>query len=133
MAKSPETKFGKLVGLAGLALLLMSPMEAETNPAASGIEGSAVVSPIHGGPTKMGETDSAPLANTSFRVESATGFSTTFQTDAHGQFKVALPPGRYSVLTQQIGIKSRGCGLNDVEVTAGVFKKIQLNCDSGLR
>ena len=127
------TKFGKLFGVASLLLLLMNPMKAETNPPSSGIEGSALISPIHGGPTKMGETDSAPLANTSFRVESTTGFTAAFQTDARGNFKVALPPGHYSVRTEQTGIKGRGCGLDDVEVIAGQFKKVQLNCDSGLR
>jgi len=30
-------------------------------------------------------------------------------------------------------MKGRGCALSDVEVTAGAYKKVHLNCDSGMR
>jgi hypothetical protein len=64
---------------------------------ASGIEGIVTISPVHGGPSKLGEVDSAPMANTSFRVASAGSVVTTFKTDANGYFKIGLPPGRYEI------------------------------------
>ena|ERR1041385_552588 len=108
-------------------------MNAQANAGASGIELTATISPTHGGPIKLGEEDSAPLADTSFRVEAAGNHVTTFKTDAKGYFKVDLPPGRYEIRIEKALMKGRGCGLSDVEVTAGVFKKIHLNCDSGMR
>ncbi|HZE57727.1 MAG TPA: carboxypeptidase-like regulatory domain-containing protein [Chthoniobacterales bacterium] len=108
-------------------------MNAQTNTGASGIEGTATVSPTHGGPSKLGEDDSAPMANVSFRVEAAGATVTTFKTDAKGSFKIDLPPGRYEIRIEQAMMKGRGCGLGDVEVTAGVFRKVHLDCDSGMR
>jgi len=107
-------------------------MKAETAPG-TGIEGSVRISPTHGGPIKEGEPDSAPLANATLVVETADGSSKTVTTDEQGHFKIELPPGRYSVRTEKTGMKGRGCGLKDVEVTAGEFKQIQLQCDTGMR
>jgi hypothetical protein len=30
-------------------------------------------------------------------------------------------------------MKGRGCALSDIEVAAGAFKKVQMDCDSGMR
>jgi hypothetical protein len=133
MAGSRGTRLGAVLGFGGLVLLVISSMKAETKAATSGIEGTARVSPVQGGPTRLGETDSAPMANISFRVESAAGVVATFKTDGEGNFKVELPPGRYGIKIQQPQMKGRGCALDDVEVKAGDFKKVTLNCDSGIR
>jgi len=127
------TKLGTVFAYVALTFLASISMNAETKTAAGGIEGTATVSPIHGGPSKLGEDDSAPMANTSFRVEAAGATVTTFKTDAKGYFKVDLPPGRYGIRIEQALMKGPGCGLSDVEVTAGRFKKVHLDCDSGMR
>jgi hypothetical protein len=127
------TKLGQLLGTLSLVFLVSASMNAQANTGTSGLEVTATISPTHGGPTKLGEDDSAPLANTSFRVEAAGITVATFKTDAKGYFKIDLPPGRYDIRIEQPIMKGPGCGLSDVEVTAGVFKKIHLNCDSGMR
>ena len=126
-------KLGHLLGPLGLVFLVSASMNAQTNTGASGIEGTVTVSPTHGGPSKLGEDDSAPMANVSFRVEAAGATVTTFKTDAKGYFKVDLPPGRYGVRIEKPLMKGPGCALSDVEVTAGLFKKVHLDCDSGMR
>ncbi len=107
-------------------------MNAETAPG-TGIEGSVRISPTHGGPIKVDEPDSAPLANATLVVETATGSIKTVTTDEQGHFKIELPPGRYSIRAEKIGMKGRGCGLKDIEVTAGEFKQVSLQCDTGMR
>lgn len=116
-----------------LMALVVSSMKGETTASASGIEGTVMISPIHGGPSRLGVADSAPMPNTNFFVETAAGKVATFKTDQQGNFKVELPPGRYAIRIQNPKIKGRGCGLTDIEVSAGSFKKVRLDCDSGMR
>jgi hypothetical protein len=107
-------------------------MKAETAPG-TGIEGTVSFSPIHGGPIKEGEPASAPMANAALVIETAGGSIKTVTTDAQGHFKIELPPGRYSVRTEKTGMRGRRCALIDVDVIAGEFKQVQLNCDTGMR
>jgi hypothetical protein len=98
----------------------------------TGIEGSVSISPIHGGPSKVGEANSGPLRNTQFVVENAAGVVVSFQTDEEGRFRVPLPPGRYTV--RRATVKRIGrCGPFEVEVDAAGFKKVEFACDSGMR
>jgi len=108
-------------------------MNAQTSPIATGIEGVVSIGPTHGGPTRAGESDSAPLANFSFEVASAAGEVTVFTTDASGRFRISLAPGRYSIKARDLRTKFPRCGPFDVEVTADGFKKVQWECDSGMR
>ena len=108
-------------------------MNAETTALPTGIEGTVTVSPGHGGPSREGVPDSAPMKNANFLVEGTAGKVATFKTDDQGNFKVALPPGRYSIKIQERMMKARGCGVTDIEVTTTGYKKIELNCDIGLR
>ena len=98
----------------------------------SGIEGAIRISPIHGGPTRQGAEDSAPMANTAFDVVNDTGVVSSFTTDDAGHFRVALSPGRYSIKMHEHR-KIGGCGTFAVEVSAGEFKKVHVDCDSGIR
>lgn len=117
-----------MIGLVLSALL--ATMNAETP--ATGIEGSISMSPIHGGPSRQGETDTGPLANVTFDVVNDAGVVATFTTDAEGHFRIAVPPGRYTVKMRgkkKIG----GCPDMPVEITAAGFAKVQWNCDTGMR
>lgn len=122
-------------GLASASIaLVIQAMNAGTSDTLSGIEGTVTVSPIHGGPSRLGVPDSAPFANASFFVESASGSQVaTFKTDDKGHFKIALPPGRYAIRAEKAGMKGRGCGLQDIEVTAAGYKQVKLDCDTGMR
>ncbi len=77
--------------------------------AQSGIEGSITLSPAHGGPSRVGVPDSKPLANAEFVVEDETGKVAEFATDDAGRFRIALPPGHYTVSLKN---KKRGIGEN---------------------
>jgi hypothetical protein len=119
-----------------LGLLLISfvplPTNGQSPSLSTGVEGVVSVSPIHGGPIRSGEIDSAPLANTLFEVSNAAGSVTTFTTDKSGHFRVPLPPGRYSISRNVKGKVGR-CGPFEVEVTADGFKTIKWDCDTGMR
>ena len=104
-----------------------------SSPPTTGIEGTVTVSPIQGGPAKAGVADSAPLANTSFLVETPAGKVATFKTDEQGRFRVELAPGKYNIKIQKPQMKGLACGLLDIEVTAAGFKKVSLSCDTGIR
>jgi hypothetical protein len=124
----------KILRFLAIALICFAAtMDAETKAAPGGIEGTIVTSPAHGGPSRLGEDNVAPMAATAFLVETPAGKITTFTTDAQGKFKVELPPGKYTIRIQQPMMKGRGCSLADIEVTAGSFKKVRLDCDSGMR
>ena len=50
-------------------------------------------------------------------------------TDADGNYRVALPPGKY-VVTADAGMS---CELMDAPVSAGVYSKVDIPCDTGIR
>jgi len=92
-----------------------------------------MISPIHGGPTRLGVPDSRPLANVVFVVENKQGVVTSFTTDEQGRFRLSLDPGHY-----RVSLKDRKGGIGrygpfDVDVVAGQVTKVQWTCDSGMR
>jgi hypothetical protein len=89
--------------------------------------------PVHGGPVRAGEADSAPLVKATFDVSSSAGAVASFETDDTGHFRVALAPGHYSIQPRGPKKKVGGCGPFEVEVPADGFKKIRWDCDSGMR
>jgi hypothetical protein len=99
----------------------------------TGIEGVITVSPVHGGPARVGVPDSRPLADTDFVVQNDKGPVTSFITDDQGRFRVSLAPGHYTV-----SIKQRRGGIGrygpfDVDVVAGQMTKVEWQCDTGMR
>jgi hypothetical protein len=109
-------------------------MWAQTSPAAeTGIEGTIMISPTHGGPTRVGVSNSRPLAGTDFAVQNEKGDEvTSFKTDDQGHFRVVLGPGHYKVL-RKAGQRIGFFGPFEAEVTAGQVTKVQWQCDSGMR
>lgn len=122
-----------LISVAAFCCLMLSAKgsSASAQPA-TGIEGSVSVGPIQGGPSRQGVPDSAPMANMSFVVENAAGAVANFTTDDQGRFRVPLPPGHYTVRTANIKTKNAKCKF-EVDVDATGFKKVQYECDSGMR
>src|SRR5438128_9434396 len=116
--------------------LLLEKKKAARMPAAEaqrGIEGEITISPAHGGPSRVGVPESAPLPNTEFVVENESGTVAEFTTDDRGRFHVSLPPGHYTV-----SLKSRKPALGKygpfkVDVAAGQTSKVRWNCDNGMR
>ena len=101
-------------------------------PAESGIEGIITVSPVRGGPIREGDPASAPLPETPFVVRQGDRAVASFETDAQGRFKVALPPGSYTVAASQPRKIGR-YGPWPIEVIPGQMTQVTWNCDSGMR
>jgi hypothetical protein len=115
-------------------MLTFSLAEAQSTPSMNtGIEGVVMVSPVHGGPTRVGVPDSRPLANTDFVVDNNKGAVASFTTDAEGRFRVFVVPGHYTV-----SIKEKRSGVGrygpfDVDVVDGQMTKVKWQCDTGIR
>jgi Carboxypeptidase regulatory-like domain len=119
-----------------LLLIMFSSLIAQTQPtpdARTGIEGVITVSPVHGGPTRLGVSNSRPLANTVFIIENEKGSVRSFTTDNQGQFRVSLPPGHYTVAIKERKSKIGRYGPFDVDVVAGQMTKVEWQCDTGMR
>jgi hypothetical protein len=99
----------------------------------SGVEGTLVMSPIQGGPTRLDLPDSAPFPNATLVVEQQGRVLCTAKTDAAGKFRIPLAAGHYeiSVKGQKRGIGS--CGPFELDVAAGEMKQVQWQCDTGIR
>ena len=99
----------------------------------TGLEGNITISPIHGGPVRVGQPSVGPLPNTAFVVRQEDRIVATFTTDAQGAFRVVLPPGQYAVAAQNQRQKFGNYGPWPIEVVAGKMTKVTWDCDSGLR
>jgi hypothetical protein len=118
------------VALGMMALSIFA--DAQSPAPTSGVEGAIRVSPVHGGPSRLGVEDSAPVANMAFDIVNDTGIVSSFTTDDAGHFRVALSPGHYSIKMHEQRKIGR-CGSFAFEVSAGEFKNIHFECDSGMR
>ena len=120
-----------LLSVAGFCHAQTSPLPMLPN--GTGIEGRITISPSHGGPVRVGEQSSKPLANVTFVATSDKGASSEFTTDDQGHFKVLLEPGHYTVSkkgpTQRIG----RYGPFDALVVTGQMTRLEWRCDSGMR
>jgi Prealbumin-like fold domain len=101
--------------------------------ASTGIEGVISISPIHGGPFRVGVANSKPLANVSFVVQDGKGIVSSFTTDDQGRFKVSLASGHYTVAMKEGKPRLGYYGPFEVEVAPGKITKVQWNCDTGMR
>jgi hypothetical protein len=116
----------------GLLLVFSSFAMAETQ-SETGLEGVISISPIHGGPARIGIPNSRPLANTAFVVKKGDDTITSFTTDDQGRFRIPLPPGHYTVSMKDGTRRIGRYGAFEVEVTQGQIKQVQWTCDSGMR
>jgi hypothetical protein len=99
----------------------------------TGIEGRITISPSHGGPVRVGEESSRPLANTTFVATSDGGATSEFTTDDQGHFKILLTPGHYTI-TKKGEAKGIGrYGPFDALVVTGQMTRQEWRCDSGMR
>lgn len=115
-----------------ITLLIVPVLALAQSTVESGIEGSISLSPVTGGPTRLGATDAKPLPQTEFVVKQGERVVTTFQTDEQGRFRVSLGPGHYSVVKREKGAIGF-FGPFEVDVADGKMKSVQWKCDSGIR
>ena len=74
-----------------------------------------------------------PLSNTTFVIENQSGVIKSFTTDDQGRFRVAVPPGKYTVRKEGWTRGIGKFGPFDVEVVSGKITKVEWECDSGMR
>ena len=99
----------------------------------TGLEGSISFSPVQGGPTRQGVSDSRPLARTAFVVRQGDRTVTSFETDEQGRFRISLGAGHYSIAKKDWGGGLGHFGPFEVDVTQGQMKSVQWTCDTGIR
>ena len=99
----------------------------------TGLEGVISVGPIQGGPTRQGVPDSRPLANTEFLVVKENSTVVSFKTDDQGRFRISLPSGHYTISRKDWQASVGSYGPFQVDVAAGQVKRVQWNCDTGMR
>jgi hypothetical protein len=97
------------------------------------LEGVISVGPIQGGPTRQGVPDSRPLANTEFLVVKENSTVASFKTDDQGRFRISLPSGHYTISRKDWQASVGSYGPFQVDVAAGQVKRVQWNCDTGMR
>ncbi|CAA9220790.1 MAG: hypothetical protein AVDCRST_MAG42-570 [uncultured Chthoniobacterales bacterium] len=119
--------------LAIAALGLWLPAVSTAKNGESGIEALFLAGPLQGGPARQGVPDSAPLARAPITIQRDGQTIATVTTDAHGRFRIPLPPGRYTVAVKGGKLGLGGCGPFDVDVVAGEFRSGQWLCDTGLQ
>jgi len=105
----------------------------QTPSASTGLEGVITTGPVKGGPSRLGETDSAPVSDVEFEVRNDSGVVTSFKTGADGSFRVAIPPGHYLIRRTGNIPKLGGCRQFTANVNADGFAKVHFECDSGIR
>ena len=114
-------------------VILAQMQQPATPDKATGIEGTISISPIQGGPTRVGSADSKPLANTTFEVKQGDRVITSFQTDAEGHFQKALKPGRYTVSRKDHQSAVGFFGPFEVVVSRDKMTTVDWKCDTGIR
>jgi hypothetical protein len=99
----------------------------------TGVEGTILITPVQGGPTRQGAPDARPLAKITFEIKQAGRVIKSFQTDEQGQFRVVLKPGHYTIVRKDWRGAIGSYGPYEVEVIRGKMKQVEWQCDSGLR
>ena len=97
------------------------------------LEGVISAGPIRGGPSRQGVPDSRPLANIEFLAKKENTTVASFQTDDQGRFQISLPPGHYTISRKNWKANLGSYGPFEVDVAVGQIKRVQWNCDTGIR
>ena len=130
-----STVTGSEYELRGSRLVRVGGGRVVTTQGESGIEGQAVISPVHPGPQREGSPGSAPY-KTALVVWSAADDREVkrFETGSDGRFRVALAPGTYRVGPPQQSGRFLPRGSEEtVTVVPGQFVRVTINFDSGMR
>jgi hypothetical protein len=128
-------RFGIFQLILGFLVMAVGVSTGQTpSGAETGIEGVITFSPTQPGPIRADAPGSKPLANTTFVVENEKGEEVAFfTTDEQGQFRVPLPPGRYTVSKKGKRGGPGRYGPFNVDVVSGQMTKVQWECDTGIR
>lgn len=101
-------------------------------PFPSGIEGVILISPSRPGPARIDQPNAAPAPNVTLVVMKEDARITSLTTDSEGRFRVALPPGHYTVLRDDPGARI-GHWRFEADVKPGEVTTVRWTADSGMR
>ncbi len=114
--------------LAGGLYTILPAKAAET-----GIRGTVLWGPVHGGPVGLGQSDEEPLRAT-FHVLDSEREVARFKSDGEGNFEVLLPAGDYTIVPDSsTPIPAPQSQTKTVIVPEDGFAVITLRFDTGLR
>lgn len=82
---------------------------------------------------REGEPNFAPVADAVVEVRKEGGGSARATTDADGQVRLVLDPGRYAVEVEECPGALAFPPPAEVTVEAGAFTPLRLDCDTGIR
>jgi len=103
------------------------------NAAETGIRGTVLWGPVKPGPSRLGQSDEAPLRAT-FLVHSAGRKVAQFKSDAKGNFEVLLPAGDYVIVPDKsTPMPAPQNQKKSVTVPADGFAVVTLRFDTGMR
>ena len=91
-----------------------------------------MVSPSRPGPTRKDQPDAGPAANVTFTVMKSDEKVASLTTDAEGRFRIALPPGHYTIVRGDPGARV-GRWRFEAEVKTGEMTSVRWVADSGMR
>lgn len=99
----------------------------------TGIRGTVLWGPVKPGPSKLGQSDEAPLKAT-FAVHGADGKVANFESDRMGAFEICLPPGEYTIVPDKktpvpVAEKQK----TQVTVPEDGFAAVTIRLDTGMR
>ncbi len=101
--------------------------------AETALEGIISIGPVKGGPQRGGETNSRPLADAEFDVQYNANVVASLKTNGEGRFRISLPAGHYRITRTDAGATGLGICSFEVDLTAGQVKRVEWECDTGIR
>ena len=103
------------------------------NAAETGLRGTVLWGPVRPGPTRLGQSDEAPLRAT-FLVLAAEREVARFESDKKGYFEVLLPAGDYTIVPNKgTPIPAPQSQAKSVSVPVDGFAEVTLRFDTGMR
>jgi len=103
------------------------------DPVETGIRGTALCGPVRGGPSRLGQSNEAPLQAT-FLVLSAGREVAQFKSDAEGRFEILLPAGDYVIVPDRsTPMPAPQHQTKPVTVPEEGFAVVTLRFDTGMR
>ena len=103
------------------------------NAAETGIRGTVLWGPIHGGPARVGQSTEAPLS-ASFLVLGSDKKVASFESDDKGHFEVLLPTGEYMIVPDKSApMPFPRQQKKTVTVPEDGFAEVTLRFDTGMR
>jgi hypothetical protein len=129
---------GRIYGHAPLllaAICLFGGLQATlpVNAAETGIRGTVMWGPVHGGPVRVGQSEEAPLS-ASFLVFGSETKVASFESDDKGHFEITLPAGEYTIVPDKsTPMPFPRQQKKTVTVPEDGFAEVTLRFDTGMR